>query len=37
MLLKKKTFIIQYLDYKNVFTKMKVIKKYKLFLYKYKT
>ena len=28
----KKTFIIQYLDYKNVFMKMKVFKKYKLFL-----
>ena len=33
----KKTFIIQYLDYKNVFMKMKVFKKYKLlFVYKYK-
>ena len=29
--IKKKTFIIQYLDYKNVFMKMKVLKKYKLF------
>ena len=36
VLLKKKTIIIQYLYYKNVFMKMKILKKYKLFLYKYK-
>ena len=33
---KKETLIIQYLDYKNVFMKMKDLKTYKLFLYKYK-
>ena len=30
--IKKKTFIIQYLDYKFFFMKMKMFKKYKLFL-----
>ena len=33
---KFKTFIIQYLDYKNVFYENKSFKKYKLFSYKYK-
>ena len=36
MLVKNKTFIIQYLDYKNVSMKMKIFKKINFFAYKYK-